>query len=89
MGRRRLRRSYGSRNPPSQDLDALTAHRCAIEAVVSDLDGVLVDTESWWDGVGIAVATGMSRRWTEAPPEIEIACGYIRAGITKATLNRS
>ena len=56
---------------------------------MSDLDGVLVDTESWWDGVGIAVATGMSRRWTEAPPEIEIACGYTRAGITRATLNRS
>jgi phosphoglycolate phosphatase-like HAD superfamily hydrolase len=67
----------------------LTAHRRAIEAVVFDLDGVLIDTGSCWDDVGIAFVTGMSRRWTEASPEIEIACGYIRAGITRATLNRS
>jgi HAD superfamily hydrolase (TIGR01509 family) len=37
-----------------------------IDAVVFDLDGVLVDTEIWWDEARIAFAAQVDRRWTEA-----------------------
>ena len=36
-----------------------------IEGVVFDLDGVLVDTEIWWDEVRIDYAARAGRRWTE------------------------
>jgi HAD superfamily hydrolase (TIGR01509 family) len=35
------------------------------EAILFDLDGVLVDTEIWWDEVRIAFATAEGRSWTE------------------------
>jgi HAD superfamily hydrolase (TIGR01549 family) len=37
-----------------------------IEAVVFDLDGVLVDTEPWWDAVRLELATQHGRPWTDA-----------------------
>lgn len=36
----------------------------AFAAVIFDLDGVLVDTEIWWDEVRHAFATGHGRAWT-------------------------
>jgi HAD superfamily hydrolase (TIGR01509 family) len=35
-----------------------------VEAVVFDLDGVLVDSEIWWDEVRIEFAAGLGRLWT-------------------------
>lgn len=37
-----------------------------VRAVVFDLDGVLVDTEIWWDEVRLGFAAAFGRRWTEA-----------------------
>jgi HAD superfamily hydrolase (TIGR01509 family) len=37
-----------------------------IRAVLFDLDGVLVDTEIWWDQARLAFATSQSRPWTKA-----------------------
>ena len=38
----------------------------SIGAVLFDLDGVLVDTEIWWDEARIAFAASQGRTWTEA-----------------------
>ncbi|HET7026587.1 MAG TPA: HAD family phosphatase [Candidatus Limnocylindrales bacterium] len=38
----------------------------AVEAVVFDLDGVLVDSEVWWDDIRRDWAAEHGRRWTEA-----------------------
>jgi HAD superfamily hydrolase (TIGR01509 family) len=37
-----------------------------IKAILFDLDGVLVDTEIWWDEVRTAFAASQGRPWTEA-----------------------
>jgi len=37
-----------------------------VEAVIFDLDGVIVDSEIWWDEARRDFATGHGRRWTEA-----------------------
>lgn len=36
-----------------------------MRAIVFDLDGVLVDTEIWWDEVRTRFAAALGRRWTE------------------------
>ncbi len=51
--------------PPSAGSQPKGAPFRGIEAVVFDLDGVLVDTEVWWDEVRIAFAAGVGRHWTE------------------------
>ena len=38
----------------------------SIKAVLFDLDGVLVDTEIWWDEARLAFAESQGRAWTEA-----------------------
>ena len=40
-----------------------------IEAIVFDLDGVLVDSEIWWDQVRIEFAASVGRVWTAADRE--------------------
>lgn len=35
-----------------------------IRAVIFDLDGVLVDTEIWWDEIRIKFADALGKRWT-------------------------
>jgi HAD superfamily hydrolase (TIGR01509 family) len=37
-----------------------------IRAVIFDLDGVLVDTEIWWDEIRIEFAAALGRTWTES-----------------------
>jgi len=46
--------------------DALERLAARVEAVVFDLDGVLVDTEPWWHDVRVAWAAARGRAWSEA-----------------------
>jgi HAD superfamily hydrolase (TIGR01509 family) len=46
-----------------------TGSSMPFRAVVFDLDGVLVDTEIWWDEVRTRFAAALGRRWTEADRE--------------------
>lgn len=43
----------------------MTARR-PVEAVLFDMDGVLVDTEPWWQSVRVAFAEARGRTWTDA-----------------------
>ncbi len=40
--------------------------RGRVAAVLFDMDGVLVDTEPWWQGVRVAFAEARGRTWTDA-----------------------
>lgn len=57
------------------------------DAVLFDMDGVLVDSEPWWNGARVTFAQGLGLRWTH---EDEAACmgGNSRewAGIMQARL---
>lgn len=41
-----------------------------LRAIVFDLDGVLVETEVWWDEVRAEFAAGLGKPWTEADREM-------------------
>jgi HAD superfamily hydrolase (TIGR01509 family) len=47
----------------------MTGTTQGFEAVVFDLDGVLVDTEPWWDDIRLEFATRHGRPWTDADRE--------------------
>jgi HAD superfamily hydrolase (TIGR01509 family) len=42
------------------------SRRAPIRGVIFDLDGVLVDTEMWWDQIRIEFAAALGRSWTES-----------------------
>src|SRR5450759_4241199 len=56
------RRSSAGRARPAAQGKTVTS----IGAIIFDLDGVLVDTEIWWDEARIAFAASQGRTWTEA-----------------------
>lgn len=43
----------------------MSSGRSAVEAVIFDLDGVIVDSEIWWDEARRDFAARFARRWTE------------------------
>jgi len=53
-------RCYARQMPLPDDSSAL------VSALIFDLDGVLVDSEIWWDDVRRAWAAGHGRTWTAA-----------------------
>ena len=50
--------------PDDPDLAASPSGRRSIAGVIFDLDGVIVDSEIWWDEVRQAFAADHGRRWT-------------------------
>lgn len=47
-------------------MTGLAGHPSPIEAVLFDLDGVIVDSEPWWHAVRVELAAARGLAWTEA-----------------------
>ena len=58
--------SAGSGGPAGPSRSGERGWAGFVEAVVFDLDGVLVDSEIWWDEVRIEFAARAGRPWTES-----------------------
>ncbi len=58
--------SAGSGGPPDPSGSGERGWADSVQAVVFDLDGVLVDTEIWWDEVRIEFAARAGRVWSES-----------------------
>ena len=58
--------STGSGGPPGSSGSGARGWAGFVEAIVFDLDGVLVDSEIWWDEVRIEFAARAGRVWTES-----------------------
>src|SRR3954462_11509288 len=82
-----VRRTCASLGPKNGGLDACCRTPMSrIACVIFDLDGVLVDSEIWWDEVRQGFATAQDREWT--PADREAVMGANSAGWARIMRDR-